>query len=78
MATIGDLAGFSAAPIVGAGALAGATWTLGANTASLAGYSLEETLHALAALGFRAVELLAYEGALRRSRKYLAASGVPS
>ena len=39
------------------------TFTLGANTASLAGYSLEDALRATAALGFRAVELLAFEGA---------------
>ena len=40
-----------------------ATFTLGANTASLAGYSLEDTLTTLARVGITAVELLAYEGA---------------
>lgn len=39
------------------------TFTLGANTASLAGYSLEDTLTTLTRLGITAVELLAYEGA---------------
>ncbi|HEX2037593.1 MAG TPA: sugar phosphate isomerase/epimerase family protein [Chloroflexota bacterium] len=39
------------------------SWTLGLNTASLAGYGLEEALRAAAGLGFRAVELLAFEGA---------------
>jgi sugar phosphate isomerase/epimerase len=39
------------------------TIALGANTASLAGYSLEDALATLARLGFGAVELLAYEGA---------------
>ena len=40
-----------------------AAFTLGANTASLAGYSHEDTLATLARLGITAVELLAYEGA---------------
>jgi len=39
------------------------TFTLGVNTASLAGYSLEESLRIAAVLGFQAVELLAFEGA---------------
>jgi sugar phosphate isomerase/epimerase len=39
------------------------SWTLGVNTASLAGYSLEAALRTAAALGFEAVELLAFEGA---------------
>jgi sugar phosphate isomerase/epimerase len=39
------------------------TWTLGTNTASLAGYSLEDALRTTASLGFQAVELLAFEGA---------------
>ena len=38
-------------------------FTLGVNTASLAGYSLEDALSIAATLGFQAVELLAYEGA---------------
>jgi sugar phosphate isomerase/epimerase len=38
-------------------------FTLGLNTASLAGYSLEDALSTAAQLGFTAVELLAYEGA---------------
>ena len=38
-------------------------FTLGLNTASLAGYPLEEALAAAARLGFTAIELLAYEGA---------------
>jgi sugar phosphate isomerase/epimerase len=38
-------------------------FTLGLNTASLAGYSLADALTAAAELGFQAVELLAYEGA---------------
>ena len=38
-------------------------FTLGVNTASLAGYSLEDALRTAATLGFQAVELLAYEGA---------------
>jgi sugar phosphate isomerase/epimerase len=38
-------------------------FTLGVNTASLAGYSLEDALSTAATLGFQAVELLAYEGA---------------
>src|SRR5688500_9649469 len=38
-------------------------FTLGVNTASLAGYALEEALRTAADLGFRAVELLAFEGA---------------
>ena len=39
------------------------TFTLGANTASLAGYSMEDTLATLRRLDVGAVELLAYEGA---------------
>lgn len=39
------------------------TFTLGANTASLAGYALEDALRVTASLGFIAVELLAFEGA---------------
>ena len=39
------------------------TFTLGANTASLADYSLEGALTTAAGLGFQAVELLAYDGA---------------
>jgi sugar phosphate isomerase/epimerase len=45
-------------------AAAPGTFTLGVNTASLAGYSLEQSLRIAADLGFRAVELLAFEGAV--------------
>jgi len=45
-------------------ATASATFTLGVNTASLAGFSLEDALRIAADLGFQAVELLAFEGAM--------------
>ena len=45
------------------------TFTLGVNTASLAGDTLEDALRTTAALGFEAVELLAYEGATHSQGK---------